>query len=75
MRRLDIIFGTPAPIEGAERVDGPTARMMSEAVRSAGVVARGTIVEPDGNGALHNTAWVFDRAGALRGTYRKIHRY
>ncbi|QUH03801.1 carbon-nitrogen family hydrolase [Saccharopolyspora erythraea] len=63
--------------EGAEPVeDGPTARIMSDAARSAGVwLHAGTIVERDDSGALYNTALVFDRAGALRGTYRKIHRY
>ncbi|MEV0089877.1 nitrilase-related carbon-nitrogen hydrolase [Saccharopolyspora sp. NPDC050642] len=61
---------------GAEPVDGPTVQAMSAAARSAAVwLHAGTVVERDGNGALHNTALVFDRVGALRATYRKIHRY
>ncbi|MEU0807089.1 carbon-nitrogen family hydrolase [Streptomyces sp. NPDC005970] len=62
---------------GAEPIgiDGPTLRAMSGAARSAAVwLHAGTVVERDG-GALYNTALVFDRTGALRGTYRKIHRY
>ncbi|MER7789258.1 nitrilase-related carbon-nitrogen hydrolase [Streptomyces sp. NPDC097640] len=62
---------------GAEPIgiDGPTLRAMSAAARSAAVwLHAGTVVERDG-GALYNTALVFDRTGALRGTYRKIHRY
>ena len=61
---------------GAEPVDGPTARVMSAAAKAANVwLHAGTIVERDGDGALYNTALVFDRTGALRSTYRKIHRY
>ncbi|WP_044577346.1 carbon-nitrogen family hydrolase [Saccharopolyspora spinosa] len=61
---------------GAEPVDGPTVQVMAAAARSAAVwLHAGTLVERDGNGALYNTALVFDRTGALRATYRKIHRY
>ncbi|MFG2826953.1 nitrilase-related carbon-nitrogen hydrolase [Streptomyces sp. NPDC048434] len=61
---------------GAEPVDGPTARAMSEAASAAGVwLHAGTLVERGDDGALRNTALVFDRTGALRGVYRKIHRY
>ncbi|WP_308400754.1 nitrilase-related carbon-nitrogen hydrolase [Streptomyces sp. AS02] len=35
----------------------------------------GSIVERDADGTLYNTALLFDRAGDLRGSYRKIHRY
>ncbi|MFC9502275.1 nitrilase-related carbon-nitrogen hydrolase [Streptomyces sp. NPDC057002] len=60
----------------AEGVDGPTAEAMSAAARAAGVwLHAGSIVERDGDGTLYNTALLFDRAGDLRGHYRKIHRY
>lgn len=66
----------------AEGVDGPTAEIMSAAARDAGVwLHAGSIVERDtagdgaGDGTLYNTALLFDRAGELRGSYRKIHRY
>ncbi|WP_432171105.1 carbon-nitrogen family hydrolase [Streptomyces sp. 1222.5] len=60
----------------AEGVDGPTAEAMSAAARRAGVwLHAGSIVERDGDGTLYNTALLFDRAGGLRGRYRKIHRY
>ncbi|MFD1932119.1 nitrilase-related carbon-nitrogen hydrolase [Nonomuraea mangrovi] len=61
---------------GAEPVDGPTARAMSAAARSAAVwLHAGTVVERGDDGSLYNTALLFDRSGALRRTYRKIHRY
>lgn len=60
----------------AEGVDGPTAEVMSAAARRAGAwLHAGSIVERDGDGTLYNTALLFDRAGDLRGRYRKIHRY
>ncbi|SDM96363.1 Carbon-nitrogen hydrolase [Streptomyces sp. cf386] len=72
----------------AEGVDGPTAEVVSAAARQAGVwLHAGSIVERDGDGdgggdgnggedgTLYNTALLFDRAGELRGSYRKIHRY
>ncbi|MFE2537769.1 nitrilase-related carbon-nitrogen hydrolase [Streptomyces sp. NPDC059371] len=60
----------------AEAVDGPTAEAMSAAAREAGVwLHAGSIVERDTDGTLYNTALLFDRAGELRGHYRKIHRY
>ncbi|WP_407547810.1 carbon-nitrogen family hydrolase [Streptomyces sp. Pv4-95] len=60
----------------AEGLDGPTAEVMSAAAREAGVwLHAGSIVERDTNGTLYNSALLFDRAGVLRGHYRKIHRY
>jgi predicted amidohydrolase len=35
----------------------------------------GSIIERGGDGNLYNTSLVFDPDGALRGTYRKIHRF
>ncbi|MEU6270970.1 nitrilase-related carbon-nitrogen hydrolase [Streptomyces populi] len=60
----------------AEGVDGPTAAAMSAAAREAGVwLHAGSVVERGEDGTLYNTALLFDRAGELRGRYRKIHRY
>ena len=60
----------------AEGIDGPTAEVMSAAAREAGAwLHAGSIVERDTNGTLYNSALLFDRAGVLRGHYRKIHRY
>ncbi|KAB1988889.1 nitrilase-related carbon-nitrogen hydrolase [Streptomyces triticiradicis] len=60
----------------AEKVDGPTAAAMSAAAREAGVwLHAGSVVERGEDGTLYNTALLFDRAGELRGRYRKIHRY
>lgn len=60
----------------AEGVAGRVAQTMSRAARDAGVwLHAGSIIErgPDDN--LYNTSLVFDSDGALRGTYRKIHRF
>ncbi|MDG9705198.1 carbon-nitrogen family hydrolase [Streptomyces sp. DH37] len=73
---------------GAEPVDGPTARALSEAAREARVwLHAGSIVEraagpggpdgpdgPDGT-ALYNTSLVFSPDGELAASYRKIHRF
>jgi len=74
----------------AEPVDGPTMRSIAEAARTIGAtVHAGSIVERyeprdgdgDGDGqveperGLANTSVVFGPDGALRATYRKIHRF
>ena len=65
----------------AQTLDGPVASAMAAAARDAGVVLHaGSVVErpgrlgPEGK-ALWNTSLVYDRAGALVATYRKIHRF
>ncbi|MPY56219.1 carbon-nitrogen family hydrolase [Streptomyces spongiae] len=63
-------------VDGPAAVDSPTVRAMSTAAGSAGVwLHAGTVVERADDGSLYNTALLFDRTGALRRTYRKIHRY
>ena len=65
----------------AEPLDGgPTAAVMSDAARDARVwLHAGSFVEraagPDGAPALYNTSLVFAPDGALRASYRKIHRF
>lgn len=56
-----------------EPLDGPLASALSQVAAAAGVhLAAGSIVERDGD-KLHNTTLLFDRAGSLSATYRKIH--
>ncbi|MGW0660272.1 carbon-nitrogen family hydrolase [Streptodolium elevatio] len=62
--------------EDAETLDGPTAQALAEAARDAGVwLHGGSIVERGDDGAHYNTSLVFGPDGALRATYRKIHRF
>ncbi|MFD1828905.1 carbon-nitrogen family hydrolase [Streptomyces desertarenae] len=75
-------FSFDAFAAGAEPLDGPTARAMSEAAREARVwLHAGSVVERapgEGEGgadALYNTALVFSPGGELVRTYRKIHRF
>ncbi|MFC7218050.1 carbon-nitrogen family hydrolase [Streptomyces polyrhachis] len=58
------------------RTDGPTARAMSEAARSAGVwLHAGSIVERAPDGGLFNTSLLFAPDGELAAYYRKVHRF
>ncbi len=60
----------------AEKLDGPTARAMSEAARDAGVwLHAGSVPERGEDGVLYNTSLVFSPDGALARSYRKIHRF
>ncbi|MTE19932.1 carbon-nitrogen family hydrolase [Streptomyces sp. TRM43335] len=70
----------------AEPLDGPTARIMSEAARDARVwLHAGSVVErapgaggdgtPDDRRDLYNTALFFSPDGELVHAYRKIHRF
>lgn len=59
----------------AEPIDGPFAQAMARlAARSNCVLHAGSMIEAHG-GRFYNTSLVFDRSGALIGTYRKMHRY
>jgi predicted amidohydrolase len=56
--------------------DGPTAVAMAAAAADAKVwLHAGSIVERAPDGTLYNTSLVFGPDGALRRTYRKIHRF
>ncbi|GAA3293627.1 nitrilase-related carbon-nitrogen hydrolase [Streptomyces cinereospinus] len=58
----------------AQPLDGPTARTLSEAARSAGVLLHaGSVVERAPDGRLYNTSLLFGSAGELLHTYRKVH--
>lgn len=60
--------------EDAEPPNGPRHRAQAEAARRAGIgVAGGAIVRDPGSGRRFNTALVFDAAGRLAASYRKLH--
>jgi predicted amidohydrolase len=58
----------------AEPPAGRRHRAMSEAAREVGIdLIGGAIIRDVKTGRCHNTALVFDRSGALIGSYRKLH--
>lgn len=60
--------------DGAEPLDGSSARMLSKAARSAGVYLHGgSIVERAAGGRLHNTSLLFGPDGELVHAERKFH--
>ena len=74
-------FGYLTWEDEAQPIDGPWARTMADAARSANVVLHaGSFVEeldepgPDGH-LLANTSLVLAADGSTLGTYRKIHRF
>jgi len=59
--------------EDAEPMDGPRARAQAEAAAEAGIGLVGGIIHRDQNGRRTSRALVFDRNGAVRATYEKLH--
>jgi predicted amidohydrolase len=60
----------------AEPIDGPTVRALQAAARDLGVpVHMGSLIERDDHGRLYNTSVLLGVDGAVRTTYRKIHRF
>ena len=59
----------------AEPLDGPFVTHLRELARRWGLWIVFTTYEANPNGAPYNTAMVVDRAGEVRGTYRKCHLY
>jgi len=57
----------------AESIPGPTSKALAKAAAAAKVVLIGSIFERRAEGLYHNTAVVFEKNGALAGTYRKMH--
>ena len=58
----------------AEPPGGPRHPAMSEAARGVGIaLIGGAIIQDAKTGRCHNSAMVFDRSGALIGSYRKLH--
>ncbi|NBB91617.1 MAG: acyltransferase [Gammaproteobacteria bacterium] len=66
-------YQDPELFDLAERLDGPTCRMLAQAAEQHGVVVIGSIFEHRAPGLAHNTAVVFERDGSLAGVYRKMH--
>src|SRR2546423_6317757 len=66
---------TETPTEhDAEAPGGPRHQALSDAARAAGIgVVGGAIVRDPKSGRRHNTSLVFDGAGTLVGSYRKLH--
>ncbi len=66
--------GRSARDEDAEPPEGPRHRLQAEAARRAGIgLAGGAIVREPGRGRRFNTALLFDAAGRLAASYRKMH--
>ena len=59
--------------DDAEAPNGRRHQALSEAARAAGIGVIGGAIVRDSSGARHNTALVFDRTGALVGSYRKLY--
>lgn len=59
--------------EDAEPMDGPRARAQAEAAAEAGIGLVGGIIHRDDHGRRTSRALVFDRNGAVRATYEKLH--
>ena len=59
------------PPADPEPLDGPSARLMAEKAKHWKMYVSGTIYEKRGD-LVYNTAMLFDRGGALAGTYEKV---
>ncbi len=59
--------------EDAEEPGGPRHQQLAAAARAAGVAILGGAIVRDGHGRRHNTSLLFDAAGALVHSYRKLH--
>lgn len=59
--------------EDAEDEGGPRQQALAEAARGAGIAVLGGAIVRDGQGRRHNTALLYDAAGACLAAYRKLH--
>lgn len=60
--------------EDAESIDGPRQQRMSEDAAASGVeLVGGAIVRDEETCTRYNTAFVYDRVGVRRASYRKVH--
>ena len=57
----------------AEPLDGPFCSSLSSLAKSCGVGLVAGVFEPAGSGRVFNTAVMFDAAGTLAASYRKLH--
>ena len=66
--------GRDGIVATAEAPDGPSNRALAEAAARRGIwVLAGSVYEPAADGLVANVSALFDPAGELRATYRKIH--
>lgn len=66
--------GRDGIVATAEAPDGPSNRALAEAAARRGMwLLAGSVYEPAPGGLVSNVSALFDPAGALRATYRKIH--
>jgi N-carbamoylputrescine amidase len=63
----------PALFDLAEPVPGESSQLIAALARELGVVIVASLFERRAPGLYHNTAVVFERDGAIAGTYRKTH--
>jgi N-carbamoylputrescine amidase len=57
----------------AESIPGPSSDLLASAAKECGVVLVASLFEKRAVGLYHNTAVVFEKNGAIAGTYRKMH--
>jgi N-carbamoylputrescine amidase len=57
----------------AEPIPGPTTAELSGLAKQLGIVLIASLFEKRAAGVYHNTAVIFDKDGAVRGLYRKMH--
>jgi len=62
-----------ACFDRAEPIPGPSTKFLSNVARRNGIVLVASLFERRGRGLYHNTAVVFEKTGAIAGTYRKMH--
>ncbi|MGH9498961.1 MAG: carbon-nitrogen hydrolase [Terriglobales bacterium] len=63
----------PALFDLAEPIPGPTSAQLSEVAKQLQIVLIASLFEKRAAGVYHNTAVIFDKDGAVRGLYRKMH--
>ncbi|HEX9078840.1 MAG TPA: carbon-nitrogen hydrolase, partial [Desulfuromonadaceae bacterium] len=63
----------PALFDRAETIPGESSRTLGALAGELGVVIVSSLFERRAAGLYHNTAVVFEKDGAIAGTYRKMH--
>ena len=63
----------PALFDLAEPIPGPSSEAVGKLARELGVVIVSSLFERRAPGLYHNTAVIFEKDGAIAGTYRKMH--
>ncbi len=63
----------PALFDLAEPIPGPSSEALGKLARELGIVIVSSLFERRAPGLYHNTAVIFEKDGAIAGTYRKMH--